>query len=531
MSTNSHISKHKIPRNTFWRTAKTFITGHTTRMVIAVILFGIALRAVEAVSGNYLFEFDQGRDYLLVQEIVENGKLRLIGLELGGGYAGISGFFHGPGYLYLLAIPYVLFQGDPYGGMVLMFLLGCVTLLMSYMAGVKIIGRSGALLFLILVAISPPVIAQSRFIWNTHPSSSLILLVLYFVYNIRKNPGRYLPLSLFTSALIYHFQLGISISLILSICIYYVLVIRKISFKDVAVSAGAVVFAFLPFIVFEIRHGYGGLRSIISLLSDRNNGSTRMFELFMIRDHLQDYWFNFTKTFSFEVLGNSGYLHHLLVIVLLYGVFQFVRNSKKRDVTSFVYFLLITVATTWILLYGLLKSRIWDHYILHLQFTYMMLFVIAAIGIGYRFHKEGKIMAAIISIIFVIMTASAGKRLYINWKYDYHDEGGIHKMNGIKQAVDEIYHDADGKPLTVETYAEWGLTSAYDYAIPWYGKQRYGYAPSVEDTQLLYLFIRPDYAKPWAVNGWKETVVKRGEVAGEKELSSGFIVEKRTLNQ
>src|SRR3989344_5383497 len=183
MSTNSHISKHKRPRNTFWRTAKTFITGHATHMVIAVILFGIALRAVEAVSGNYLFEFDQGRDYLLVQEIVEKGKMRLIVLELGGGYAGISGFFHGPGYLYLLAIPYVLFQGDPYGGMVLMFLLGCVTLLMSYMAGVKIIGRSGALLFLILVAISPPVIAQSRFIWNTHPSSSLILLVLYFVYN------------------------------------------------------------------------------------------------------------------------------------------------------------------------------------------------------------------------------------------------------------------------------------------------------------------------------------------------------------
>lgn len=517
--------------NSFIKSAKKFIARHATHIAIAVILFGIALRAVEAVSGNYLFEFDQGRDYLLVREIVEEGKIRLIGLEVGAGYAGISGIFHGPGYLYLLALPYILFQGDPYGGMVLMFLLGCATLLISYGVGTKIMGRPGSILFLFLVAISLPIIAQSRFIWNTHPSSSLILLALYFVYNIRKNPARYMPLSLFTAALIYHFQLGVSIPLILSICLYYIFVVRKVSLKTILLSAGAVVFAYLPFLVFEIRHGYQGLRSILSALSDRNEGSTRVFELIMVRNHLQDYWFNFTKTFSFEILENSGYLHHVLVVVLVYGIFLFLKNSKKRDATSFVYFLLITVVTTWILLYVLLKSRIWDHYILHLQFMYMVLFVVAAIGIGYRFRKEGKIMAGIMSIILVIMTLSAGKRFYINWKFDYHDEGGIHKMNGIKQAVDEIYQDADGKPLTVESYAEYGLTSAYDYAIPWYGKSRYGYAPSEKDTGLLYLFIRPDYAKPWAVNGWKETVVKRGEVVWEKELPSGFIVEKRTLEQ
>src|SRR3990167_6976885 len=97
-----------------------------TTKIVVILLFtlGISLRSVEVLNGNYLFGFDQGRDYMAVYNIVENHKFTLLGAEVGAGSAGLSGLFHGPGYYYLLSLMYILFRGDLYGGIVLMFFFG-----------------------------------------------------------------------------------------------------------------------------------------------------------------------------------------------------------------------------------------------------------------------------------------------------------------------------------------------------------------------------------------------------------------------
>src|SRR3989344_1668955 len=91
-------------------------------LLIIGIAAGILNRSTELFAHNYLFGFDQGRDYLAVKNIVVGHKLTLIGSEIGAGVAGFQGIFHGPFYYYSLVIPFLLFKGDPYGGMVLMFL-------------------------------------------------------------------------------------------------------------------------------------------------------------------------------------------------------------------------------------------------------------------------------------------------------------------------------------------------------------------------------------------------------------------------
>jgi len=118
----------------------------------------------------------------MVKDIVDFRNFRLIGTALGAGSAGIQGIFHGPGYYYLLAIPYIIFNGDPYGGVVLMFIFGAGTLALGFLLGKKMFGDVGALLLTTLLAISPPLIAQSRAIWSPFPSTFFVMLSLLFTY-------------------------------------------------------------------------------------------------------------------------------------------------------------------------------------------------------------------------------------------------------------------------------------------------------------------------------------------------------------
>src|SRR3990172_11222563 len=110
------------------------------------LIFGVMLRSVDVLSGNYLFGFDQGRDYLAVKNIVVDHKPTLIGSEVGAGGAGLNGIFQGPLYYYFLSIPFLLTKGDPYGGVVLMFVLSVLSGVFSYLFGKKVLGTIGGLI-------------------------------------------------------------------------------------------------------------------------------------------------------------------------------------------------------------------------------------------------------------------------------------------------------------------------------------------------------------------------------------------------
>src|SRR3989344_8542707 len=106
----------------------------TLEIILLLFILGVALlpRSIEVLNKNYIFGFDQGRDYLAVKSIVVDHKLTLIGSEIGAGSAGFQGIFHGPFYYYSLSLPFALTNGDPYGGVVLMFLFGMSSVVFSY---------------------------------------------------------------------------------------------------------------------------------------------------------------------------------------------------------------------------------------------------------------------------------------------------------------------------------------------------------------------------------------------------------------
>src|SRR3990167_4530929 len=118
-------------------------------IVIFILLLGIFLRGQETFSHNFLFLLDQGRDMMAVKGILYDNHPTLIGPS-----TSLRGVFQGPLWYYLLAISAGVFGGDPWGGILLMFVVSMSVLLVIYFWAKKLFGEKVAIITLFLLAVS-----------------------------------------------------------------------------------------------------------------------------------------------------------------------------------------------------------------------------------------------------------------------------------------------------------------------------------------------------------------------------------------
>jgi len=506
---------------------------YTMPLILLLFAWGIALRAVEVVGGNYLFGFDQGRDYLAAYNIVVNHKLTLIGSEIGAGSAGLNGIFHGPGHYYLIALMYVLFRGDPYGGIVLMFLFGFGALFLSYFTVKKMFGRITALITLFLVGVSPLIAPQSRFIWNSHPTSFFIVLVFYFAYLISIKPRLYAPLAIFVAGLIYHFELAIAVPLVIALCLSLPVIYKIKDMRTYLYSLFAVIIAFSPAILFEIRHGWMAVGSLWHYVIFGTSGSSGI-SLLRISDHVQSYINNAKDSFIIEGGVLPLWIYKALCISLFISIpvlSKTVINTQKRNFFSFLF---LTLCTSYIVLL-FLNNTVWDYYLIHAHFAYMYIFAYAAAASISKLHtsKLYQGLAIIFGIFMISMTLSSYKRIVMNYRYDLNDLGGVEKIEGKKIAIDYVYQDAaQTLPAGRQAFSQFTFmapiyTYPYDYLFKTYGKKTYGYLPGIQKKGLVYLIIEPDGSKPWTYKGWLETVIVGGDIIKTVTLPTGHIIQVR----
>jgi hypothetical protein len=500
-----------------------------TSIIALTLIFswGILLRIIEVVNGNYLFGFDQGRDYLAAYNIVVNHKLTLIGAEVGAGSAGLLGLFHGPGYYYLLALVYAIFRGDPYGSILLMFVFGVATLVVVYLTVGKMLGKSASYIVLFLVGICPLIVSQSRFLWNHHPSSFLIVLVLYCVYKIRESPKLYAPISVFLAGSIYHFELAIAVPLVVSVLLSLVIVYRIRSIKIYLYSIIAAFTSFLPFILFEARHGWMAVRSLFSYVGG-NAPIGNDVPYLRLRDHMGYYMQNAIN--SFPRMNNflPEIVFKTVIIFLFCATVYFALKDIKKERRKFFQFLLVMLVTS----YGmflLLNNIIWDYYLIHAHFAYMYVFSYCLINAVKSVKNSlfSKITVAVFSIFLISSVVSSCRWMIGNFRYDLTELGGVEKIRGKRMAIDYVYKDAQGKPFSVFVFMPPIYTYPYDYLFTTYGRQKYGYVPEKEKKGLVYLIIEKDNSKPWTYKGWLETVIVDGSIIDTTTLETGHIIQKR----
>ncbi len=487
-------------------------------IAFTVVFLAIFPRCVELLNQNPLFLFDQGREMLAAKKIVVDHKFILIGTEIGAGDAGISGVFHGPLYYYMLSIVFILFNGNPQGGIFLMFGFGIISILFGYYLGLKMFNRWIGLLLSLLISIAPIFTAQSRFIWSPNPPTFFILLTFYFTYLFSKNKSLLFTfLAAFFSGFIYNFELGIAVPLSLTLLIYSIFLFKK-HIKNYIFLFVGYVFGYLPMFLFEVRHDFLGLRGIITYIFKHKATNHNVNETNFFIDHFNSFIHSFSSTFPLQSLYLLVFL--FIVIVSVY----YIRKEKVKYLKYFFSFLLFLIPVTY-LVFSPLRNTVYGIYLQHLNVAYLLL---SCYIVYSSFKNNTKIF--LIALLYIFINFPIGIYSAVATTiYDYPDYGGIAKIRGKIDVLDFIYKDANKKPFGLLVFSPPVYTYPYDYLLWWYGKAKYDYIPYKEKKGTFYLLMEPDPSKPWSYKGWLETVIKDGKVEWTKTLPSGFVVQKREL--
>lgn len=480
-------------------------------LVIGILLIGAIPRAIELLSGNYLFLFDQGAYYQAVKDIVVNKHPTLIGMEVGG----IGGFFQGPGFYYLLIIPFVLFGGNPYGGMVLMFIMGILTIILVPVLFKNSLGKRTSLLIALFIAASVGIVYQSRFIWPPFFIAPVTVLFLYFVFLAYRGKSVGLPLAAFTLGLMSHFEIATAVTFGASTFLTLLLIRPKGIFrlKTILTSVFLLIVTQLPLILFDLRHDFLNLRGIIRFAT-YSSGDLQ----YSFKNHLD--------VFRDALLSVSGelWIAGIISLISAAGLIQLFKDKKtESELKKFVLFLVLNPLILFVLMLPL-KSMLWAWWFLELPIIFSF---IAGISFAYLSRQQKqRILIVVALLLFLAMFARQTLTWYRN---DFNDHGGGSKIKGKTDAIDFVYKDANSRDFNVLVFTPPVYTHAYDYLLWWHGERKYGYIPGKEKKGSLYLIIEPDPEKPWSYEGWLETVIKTGEIEKTVTRPSGTIIQKRIV--
>lgn len=482
-------------------------------LLCLLLLIATVPRAIELLNHNYLFGYDQGEHFLQVKKIIVDRHLTLIGTEVGGG----GGFFQGPGWYYLLAIPFIISGGDPYAGMIFMFIIGLSVVLFAFFFTRKMFDDKTAFMVSLLLAISPVIIIQSRFIWPPFPIPFLTVFLLFFLYRVLQGKEKYLPFLALALGFMTHFETATAATLLISLLMFSPVIFFKklVSFSTVLLSIMAFSLTQLPLIVFDIKHDFLNSKGILKLIFSSSSANPPIIEVFNNR------WDVFRNNF-FSTFPSGDAVWILLLVMIIGGGVSYMQDKNNPFAKkSFVIYLGVSPILLFMIFmkYG---SFMWSWWILELNVYYCFL-----LGILLTYIWKKTFLKTIILGIFVLFIGSYAYQTLNFYKNDFNDFGGVHKIKGKMQALDYIYIDAKGKPFNLLVFTPPVYTYAYDYLVWWYGGKKYKYIPPQEKKGLFYLLIEPDPSKPWSYKGWLETVIKTGKIIETKELPSGFIIQKR----
>ena len=491
-------------------------------LIIFILFLGVGLRAQEAISRNFLFLLDQGRDMMAVKGILYDHHLTLIGPS-----TSLRGIFQGPLWYYLLAFSTGIFGGNPWGGILLMLAISISVLVVVYFWTKKLFGEKAAIVTLFLFAVSSEAAAAATYTWNPHPMWLLMVIYIFTFYSTIYKSNKFNVILWPVIGLMFHFQTALGVFILLASLIYVFLFERKIVLnRNFIIGIGLFLLTFLPQIIFDIRHDFLMSRSALSLLTGSERGlfvgGEKSGYLGLIKNHFDSLYGNFRSAFIND--GFAKYLPNLFIVVILSSILLILKKTsvflKKESefILIIVKLLLIIILLTFVYPFPL---RYWF-------LTGFQSFYLITLGLILSKFLNNRLGKLVIFSIFTVLTFYSLQRINVLYFHPPND-GGAEKIKGKLSAIDYVYKDVKEKPFGLLVFTPAVYTDAYDYLIWWYGKEKYGYIPHKEKKGIFYLLMETDRSKPWSNIGWRETVIKTGDILETTTLQTGLIIQKRSM--
>jgi len=449
-------------------------------LIITLLVIGIVYRLTITGDGNFIFNMDNARDMVDVREMVVLGKPRLIGPT-----SGVEGFFNGPFWYYLLAIPFVVTSGDPYGGILLMIAFWTIG---GYFL-LKILNRFGPLAVLsggALWIASDYVLLASHYAFNPNPVILLTPLFIFLLEKYLKSGVVWYGVALWLlGGLFFNFEMafGIFIPAIVVLTFVFSGKGKLLASKKFLFGFGAFAFTLLPQLLFELRHGFFMTRSVLNFLANSSNQSA-----YLPWQRLQSVSLTYWSILS-GTLMNWQPLVKVFGIILAVFLVIFIKNksARKEPLLLIIILFLLVPFIGQVLLPA--KFMPW-----HLGGGMAAAILFLAVVVGKLTQKRGLLEAGGIALMLAIT-------FYAIFNLNLKDTLGARKpppdvtiLAHEIAAVDYVYQKAAGKNFKVYVY----LPSVIDYAYlpgkPPYinNKEKFNSGGNPPDSNLVFLIKQPD---------------------------------------
>ena len=441
-----------------------------TKLILVILFIGVIYRLFLTSGGNFLFNMDNARDFVDVREMVELGKLRLTGPT-----SAIEGLYNGPLWYYLLAIPYILTVGDPYGAILMLVILWAI----GGFFLLKLVRNFGKLFILLIGLVwvsSNYIVLANLYSFNPNPVVLLTPLFIYGLVEYLKGRKLWIILVWFLAGAFFNFEMNFGIWTPFIILVSSFAAGKKI-FKDRYFWLGIAIFilTLLPQVLFDLRHQFIMSKSVLKFISEQKGAEFNPLKRFLV------IWDSFYNVFQATMMNQKLLSWSILILAL--PVSKTFLTERKKDIIALVTSIFILVPFIGYLLIPVIVNA-W-----HLGgfAAASLIFIAFILSKIWQSNFVGKIFTLGISVSLVFYSILNIANFFVNDFGKANMDPSLYK-NEIA-AVDYVYKYAKGQNFKVYTYLPSVYDYPYQYLFWWYGQKRYGYIPG----EYAYSPNKPQY--------------------------------------
>jgi len=465
------------------------------------ILFGLFCSAIwlrwYLLPSHLFFGPEQGRDMLVIRDIVVSHKLTLIGSK-----TDISGIFHGPIFYYLAALPFAVTRGNPLVVSFFMVLIQSIGVWFIYLLGRDITKniRVG-LLAAALYTLSFLGIVYGRWLSNPPLSLPFSLICMWSIVRFLQGDRRYLILTAVSFACLGQAEfinfilfagivLAVTIRFWKRICRTPRLYIGLVLVLAIALSVG-------NYVLFDLRHEFLISKSVMGLV----NGSSGY--VISLTDSVNQV----LRTFASQFAMICGIITWQVGAVCLVITLFVLGLERKRH--EYIDLIIIWLLVPNLILIGL------RHGVLEQLYGGLVPGMILAIAVVIEwFIRKIPIIGICVGFLtFSVMVHTYIKYLPTNSYVFFQGPQPNVRYRDQQEVVDRIYRLANGKKFFFQAYTiPYFWQGAWTYLFWYQGTRRYGYVPKEENLSDIYVIMQKDELDPaFQANWYKNTVSTWGK--------------------
>lgn len=461
------------------------------------------------------YTYDQGRDFLAARDIVINKDLTLIGPTTGAG-----GVFHGAGWYYFLAIPFIFGGGSPTA---FYYFIAISALLQAILFSHFLYKKTHpmiALLFMAIVAMSPYFIRTSIFAISSIMTLPFILLLMFSVYQyVDTKKLSYLALFGLSTGMILEGEVAFGLLLIPAIVLTLFL-IRQVklflgSVKKLVHLAVGFGIAESFRLLFELKYNFMQTRSLIAF---RNTPGTHYMSFKSAFFERIDLFKGYYADIYHNSLDGFGWI---VLLVACSGIYY---GYKKYSEGERIFVQFTSVLIGLLLFFSALyhKNAFWPYYYEGIHYFFLGLVMFGFLGL----YKAKKELALKLCAAFVLLFLISGAHL-VYQKIAHPDKVQNEGLRLHMDTIDYIHKQVGSKPYCLRIYTPPVITHTYSYLLDLHARtQGMTYPRTVFYKHECWYIIEHDENNE-RLDAWlKGNIPAEGKKLLQHRMSKDVVIEK-----